>query len=520
MKAGLIINSNKTIIFFADHPWQTNMAIKMIGEINNLAPNHKCILILADFYSFLHDPIYVKSIKEDSKFEILDFMNLYLRWQRMAADHKHENFLTYTDWVENFSGTRNLIEVAFTNQLIYSWERSFSHIPINDCCKWQFLSDMSYRIKFIFESYQPNLIVSIERQSLPVNLAHALAEKNSIDWVTIIQSRINSRYLVIDEFGLGMSKERYNSIINSTYSQDATEQVENFIKRILEKRTGSYLTWSKNTFIQNTDTSFSAGQSYSRIRLFILWLITEIKLIYSRHILHPKKMIMKPIIFQESTFRITILNLRIFMMRSLHLFGLYTGFHKKLPNCKYIYWPLHIRPEGSSNVLSLGQDELGLIRKFCEFLPPEIKLVIKENPFMFGQRQRNFYKILKSINKIYLVDPDFNSINLILGASGVAGVSGTALLEGQLLNKPAIAFGKPEFIEFLEFKGWEDIDKFFCAAQENKSSDNTLVKKYIAYIFENSSKNDIAEFGDLSSKGASEMIIRFAEKIVTKLKTN
>jgi hypothetical protein len=519
MKAGSMINSNQTIVFFADHPWQTNMAIQLIGEINSLAPKHKCILILADFYSFLHDPIYVEGIKRESRFEILDFMDLYLQWQRMAVDHKHENFLTYTDWLENFSGTRSLIEVAFTNQLIYSWERSFSYIPINDCCKWQFLSDLSYRIKYIFESYQPNLIVSIERQSLPVNLAQAFAEKNSIKWFSIIQSRVNSRYLIVDEFGLGMSKEKYNNIINSTYSQETTEQVENFIKRILEKRTGSYLTWSKNTFIQNTDTSLSAGQSSSRIRLFALWLITEIKLIYSRHILHPKKMIIKPIIFQESTFRITILNLRIFVMRSLHLFGLYTGFHKKLPDCKFIYWPLHVRPEGSSNVLSLGQDELSLIRKFCEFLPPEIKLVIKENPLMFGQRQRNFYKILKSIDKIYLVDPDFNSINLILGASGVAGVSGTALLEGQLLNKPAIAFGKPEFIEFLEFKGWRDVDKFFCSAQENKSSDNTLMRKYIAYIFENSSNSDIAEFGDLSSKGANEMIKRFAEKIVTKLKT-
>jgi hypothetical protein len=519
MKAGSMINSNKTIIFFADHPWQTNMAIQLIGEINNSAPKHKCILILADFYSFLHDPIYVEGIKRESRFEILDFKDLYLRWQRMAVDHKHENFLTYTDWLEHFSGTRNLIEVAFTNQLIYSWERSFSYIPAKDCCKWQFLSDLSYRIKYIFESYQPNLIVSIERQSLPVNLAQAYAEKNSINWFSIIQSRVNSRYLIVDEFGLGMSKEKSNNIIKSTYSQETTEQVEKFIKRILEKRTGSYLTWSKNTFIQNTDTSLSAGQSSSRIRLFALWLITEIKLIYSRHILHPKKMIMKPIIFQESTFRITILNLRIFVMRSLHLFGLYTGFHKKLPDCNFIYWPLHVRPEGSSNVLSLGQDELSLIRKFCEFLPPEIKLVIKENPLMFGQRQRSFYRILKSIDKIYLVDPDFNSIDLILGASGVAGVSGTALLEGQLLSKPSIAFGKPEFIEFLEFKGWEDIDKFFCAVQENKSSDNTLISKYVAYVFENSSKSDIAEFGDLASQGASEMIKRFAEKIVTKLKT-
>lgn len=495
------------------------MAIKLIQDVNNLEPNHKCILILADFYSFLHDPIYLENIKKNAKFEILDFKDLYLRWQKMAIDHKHENFLKYQDWVKNFSGRRNLIDIASTNQFIYSWERSFSHIPINDCCKWQFLSDMSNRIKFIFESYMPNLIVSIERQSLPVNLAQTLAEKKSIDWCSIIQSRINSRYLIIDEFGLGMSKEKYNDIINKTYSQDTAEQVEKFIQRILERKTGSYLTWSKNTFIQNTDTSLSTIQSSSRLRLFRLWLITELKLIYSRHILHPKKMIIKPIIFQESTFRVTILNLRIFMMRSLHLFGLYTGFHKKIPGCQFIYWPLHIRPEGSSNVLSLGQDELSLIRRFCEFLPPEIKLVIKENPLMFGQRQRNFYKILNSIDKVYLIDPDFNSINLVLGASGVAGVSGTALLEGQLLSKPAIAFGKPEFFEFLEFKGWGDIDKFFCAAQENKSSDNTLIKKYIAYVFENSSKNDIPEFGDLDSKGAIDMIKRFAEKIVTKLKT-
>jgi hypothetical protein len=229
-------------------------------------------------------------------------------------------------------------------------------------------------------------------------------------------------------------------------------------------------------------------------------------------------MILKPVIFQESIYKTTILNLRILITRSLHLFGLYTGFHKSLPSYNYVYWPLHVRPEGSSNVLSLGQDELSLILKFCEFLPPEIKLVIKENPIMFGQRNRSFYKKLRSIENIYLVDPDFNSIELIINASGIAGVSGTVLLEAQLLSKPAIAFGKPEFIEFLEFKGWEDIDKFLSYVQDNRSTDNSFMKKYISFIFENSSPDDIAEFGDLSSNGANKMIIRFTENIISKLK--
>lgn len=510
--------SEKTILFFADHPWQTNMAIQMINKVITSEPNHKCVLVLADFYSILHDPIYVRNIKAESKFEILDFMDLFSRWQNMAATHKHENFLNYTEWVENFSGNRNLMEISYTNQVVYSWERSYSHLPIKDCCKWQFFSDMCHRIKLIFETYKPDLIVSIERQSLPVNLAQVLAERNLIKWFSIIPSRVNSRYLIVDEFGLGMSKEKFNMIVDKIYSQNITEQVDNFIDRIIEKKTGSYLTWSMNTFVQNTDTYASAHDSKSKIKLFLFWLIKEMKLIYSRHILHPKKMTLKPIIFQESIFKTTILNLRILIARSIHLFGLYTGFNKSLPSYKYIYWPLHVRPEGSSNVLSLGQDELSLIRKFCEFLPPEIKLVVKENPIMFGQRNRDFYKKLRSVENIYLVDPDFNSIELIINASGVAGVSGTVLLEAQLLGKPAIAFGKPEFIEFLDFKGWENIDNFLSYAQENRSTDNNLMKKYISFIFDNSSPDDIAEFGDLSSYGANKMITRFTENIISKLK--
>lgn len=491
----------------------------MINKINTLEQHHKCILILADFYSIVHDPVYVKRIKAESSFEILDFLDLYLRWQEMAIDHKHEDSLYYSDWIKDFSGTRNLLEISFTNQWVYSWERSFSYIPISDCCKWQFLSDMSKRIKSIVNSYQPDVIVSIERQSLPVNLAQILAERNSIKWFSIIPSRVNSRYLIIDEFGLGMSKENYHKIVDRTYSQNTVEQVEGFIQRIIDKKTGSYLTWSKNSFSQNTDAYMSTSLNRSRIKLFLFWVITELKLIYSRHILHPRKMTIKPIIFQESIMKTTILNLRILVTRSLHLFGLYSGFHKTLPNCKYIYWPLHVRPEGSSNVLSLGQDELILISKFCEFLPPEIKLVIKENPIMFGQRHRNFYKVLKSSKKIYLVDPDFNSIDLILNASGVAGLSGTVLLEAQLLKKPAIAFGKPEFIEFLDFKGWQDIENFLSYAQDDIAVNNTLMKKYISFIFESSHPEDIAEFGDLTSSGATKMILRFTENILSKLKT-
>jgi len=494
------------------------MALQMIDKIRIVESKYRCVLILADFYSILHDPIYVRNIKDKTNFEIVDFMDLFTRWQSMAVDHKHKDYIDYAEWVRDFAGTRSLIEISYTNQLIYSWERSFSHLPMKECCKWQFFSDMCKRVKFLINSYNPDLIVSIERQSLPVNIAQAIAEKKTIHWFSIIPSRVNSRYIIIDEFGLGMTKEKFNMIIDRTYSENTCKQVNNFIERISERKIGSYLTWSKNTFVQNTDTYTSSQENESRRKLFVYWLIRELKLILARHLLHPKKMVLNPIIFQESIFKTTILNLKIFVLRSLHLFGLYRGFYKTLPNFKYIYWPLHVRPEGSSNVLSLGQDELVLIRRFCEALPPGIELVVKENPIMFGQRHRNFYKELKSTEKIYLVDPDMNSIDLILGAGGVAGVSGTVLLEAQLLSKPSIAFGKPEFIEFLEFKGWGDVDSFLSFAQENKSTDNSLMKKYISFIFDNSSPDDIAEFGDLSSTGAKNMIARFVENIINKLK--
>jgi hypothetical protein len=181
-----------------------------------------------------------------------------------------------------------------------------------------------------------------------------------------------------------------------------------------------------------------------------------------------------------------------------------------------VFWGLHVRPEGSSNVLSLGQDEIQELERFAKTLPNHINLVVKENPIMFGQRKINFYRYLRNIPNVYLLDPDFSSVEAILKSSGVAGISGTTLLEGVMLGKPSICFGYPEFIKFLSHAGWSDVKSFIDDVTNQIKLDTSDVEQYLGYLIQHSSKNDVEELGNLESENGVEMIDRFSRELLLK----
>ena len=223
----------------------------------------------------------------------------------------------------------------------------------------------------------------------------------------------------------------------------------------------------------------------------------------------------KPLIFEQDLLKLTIFEIRSLIRRSLHLFGFNLAFRKNLPGSIFVFWGLHVRPEGSSNVLSLGVDEIQILEEFARNLPEHVLLVVKENPIMFGQRKANFYRFLRKIPNVYLIDPYYSSIDAILKSNGVAGISGTTLLEGAMLGKPSICLGRPEFEKFLSHAGWSDMNSFIEDVCDGINTDTCGVKQYLGYLIEHSNQNDIEELGDLDSLNGIQMANRLSKELLS-----
>jgi len=121
-------------------------------------------------------------------------------------------------------------------------------------------------------------------------------------------------------------------------------------------------------------------------------------------------------------------------------------FLKKIPNYPFALYPLQFEPEAST--LVVGQknlDVIGVIKKFSYQLPSTWKLFVKEHGVMVGKRPINFYKQLKEIYNVEIIDPSLNSIDLIKNSETVIVNTSTMGLEAAILGKKVICLGNPYY---------------------------------------------------------------------------
>lgn len=110
---------------------------------------------------------------------------------------------------------------------------------------------------------------------------------------------------------------------------------------------------------------------------------------------------------------------------------------------KYIYYPLHISPEYSTQVQgTMWLDQLYLIELLAKSIPCDWKVYVKEHPGVLVCRTRSFsfYKKIKNLPNVRLVPIDTDMHQLICNAEMVAVITGTSGWEAIQRGKPVITF--------------------------------------------------------------------------------
>ena len=166
---------------------------------------------------------------------------------------------------------------------------------------------------------------------------------------------------------------------------------------------------------------------------------------------------------------------------------------KRIPD-NFIFFPLHFSPESSINTPSpFYIDQIRVIDKILLTKKDNSLLIIKEHPAMFNKRGYSFYKKIKKIPFVRIINKEISSIEILKKCSKVYSVTGTVCMEAFFLEKDWEQFGENFLSSWIReneeinlkdrpFRFTEDVLKvssdFMLYSPSNNKERNNLLFSY------------------------------------------
>lgn len=175
----------------------------------------------------------------------------------------------------------------------------------------------------------------------------------------------------------------------------------------------------------------------------------------------------------------------------------------------YVYFALHTEPEALFPYSApFYTDQQWVIEQVARSLPLHYKLYVKDHPLMYGLRPRNYYKAIKKIPNVKLIDPSVDSMKLSQNSKMLITVTGTAGWEALLLKKPVIVFGTVFYSGLSGVKLCSDINKLPYLVKEQLNNPNIYNEEellgFIAALYRESVFVDIWQIWDVEGAGKIE----------------
>ncbi len=190
-----------------------------------------------------------------------------------------------------------------------------------------------------------------------------------------------------------------------------------------------------------------------------------------------------------------------------NLWGVADLYDAFLPDEPYAFFALGYEPEMSLSLLAPFADQLYLVRQTARSLPVGWKLYVKEHPEMVPYRPRAYYKELKKIPNVRLMNPALDGTTLVAHSQLIVTVTGSAAWEGVLLKKPGIVFGDRFYNALSMIKKCTEIERLPYLVKEQIEVwryDEEELLQFIAAILEDSASLKFIELWEQEYNSAKK----------------
>jgi hypothetical protein len=362
------------------------------------------------------------------------------------------------------------------------------------------------------EKEKPDFVFITTINTVSAMLLYQIAKKKNIRVFLGIQSRINNGYLLTNDYkNFSWVEERFDDLSKNIIESPKLKEAQEHLKKFREKPTKYFAT--SNDGVKTN--------SLNELKWFLskdLWrsLSWAVKLTY-RFIANKKWLD-----YAEEE-PITFITDRV--KRKIRTLIGYERFYDPVDLTEdFAFFPLHYEPEMTTLLYApFWTDQINLIRQISKSLPIHFKLYVKEHPGMIRYRPFSYYKELKKIPNVKLINPDQVSFELIKNSKLIVTITGTAGWEGIILKKPIITFGDIFYNKLSVVKRCRDIEQLpYIVKQqlENFQHNEKELENFICSIMEESSPVGLPEIwfmGGVDPKKEKQRIGLIAYLLAKKL---
>ena len=302
--------------------------------------------------------------------------------------------------------------------------------------------ELNYKkILGIFDEFKPDVILDFDNAELQRTIINEVAYKKQVPYITIEYSK----------FGLYKYPTLQNTVGIDAYVEKAYQENLKKSKEELQEMYDYIDNYRSETTIMNKEFAGTVTAQYKRSSLFWIARVMRGKLHYFWNMDITKKNL-KLKRSNKVLYAPSLPYIRHYLqveLRRRKYMGKNKLFENPVEGENYVYMPLHLIPESTVFVkASYYVDECNLIEQVSKSLPVGWKLYVKEHQAMLGERSLEFYKKVKELHNVRLVQVNYynDPKPWLVNARGVVTIVGTTAFEEALLGKKSILFGDVPFM--------------------------------------------------------------------------
>lgn len=353
-------------------------------------------------------------------------------------------------------------------------------------------------IKFL-DAEKPSAVIITVVGSIGSMLLYHIAKKKNIPVLLIMETRIKDDYTLTNTYkGLSWADEVFDNLQKNNKLSLKINEAKNYLKSFRDQPLANLNFWAKDD-ITKKKSRFREYRWFLPKNFFrsLNWYFKYTLDFFSRK---------KYLDYDEGE------PLDYFydhLKRKVRTLIGFNDLYDKIDfNEDYAFFPLHYEPEIATLLLAPNwTDQINLIKQIAQSLPLHFKLYVKEHPSMVGYRTRAYYRELKKIPNVKLINPDIISIEIIKNAKLLTTITGTAGWEATLLKKPVITFGDIFYNKLSFVKKCENIETLPLLIKnqlENFNYNEAELENFIGALMEISAPISLIEIWDIGVEKEKE----------------